>query len=94
MCTAAARAAENLNIIVIYADEMGYGDCTINNPSSKILTSNIDRLTKQYVSNITGLQQKLDNVLTDKQKESRKAKQKQTLVDGRKGVQPLMPPPE
>ena len=54
-----ARAAEKPNIIVIYADDMGYGDCTINNPNPKI-TSNIDRLTKEYVSNITELQQKLD----------------------------------
>lgn len=41
-----ARAAEKPNIIVIYADDMGYGDCTINNPDSKIPTPNIDRLAK------------------------------------------------
>lgn len=35
------------NIIVIYADDMGYGDCTVNNPESKIPTPNIDRLAKQ-----------------------------------------------
>jgi arylsulfatase A-like enzyme len=32
------------NIIVIYADDMGYGDCTANNPESKTSTPNIDRL--------------------------------------------------
>jgi arylsulfatase A len=46
LCAVTARAEENLNIIVIYADDMGYGDCTINNPNPKI-TSNIDRLTKE-----------------------------------------------
>lgn len=38
--------AEKPNIIVIYADDMGYGDCTVNNPESKIRTPNIDRLAK------------------------------------------------
>jgi arylsulfatase A len=42
-----ARAAEKPNIIVIYADDMGYGDCTVNNPESKIPTPNIDRLAKE-----------------------------------------------
>jgi len=35
------------NIVVILADDMGYGDCTANNPDSKIPTSNIDRLAKE-----------------------------------------------
>ena len=35
------------NIVVIYADDMGYGDCTVNNPDSKIPTPNIDRLAKE-----------------------------------------------
>ena len=35
------------NIIVIYADDMGYGDCTVNNPESKIPTPNIDRLANE-----------------------------------------------
>ena len=42
-----ARAAEKPNIIVIYADDMGYGDCTANNPDSKIPTPHIDRLAKE-----------------------------------------------
>jgi len=42
-----AQAADKPNIIVIYADDMGYGDCTANNPESKIPTPNIDRLAKE-----------------------------------------------
>jgi arylsulfatase A len=38
---------ERPNIVVIYADDMGYGDCTVNNPQSKIPTPNIDRLAKE-----------------------------------------------
>lgn len=45
VCT--ANAAEKPNIIVIYADDMGYGDCTANNAESKIPTPNIDRLAKE-----------------------------------------------
>ena len=30
---------KELQDIVIYADDMGYGDCTANNPESKIPTS-------------------------------------------------------
>ena len=41
--------AEKPNIIFILADDMGYGDCSINNPESKILTPNIDRLAKAGV---------------------------------------------
>ena len=47
--TAAADAfsAEKPNIVIIYADDMGFGDCTVNNPESKIHTPNIDRLAKE-----------------------------------------------
>ncbi len=38
------------------------------------------------MSNITELQQKLDDVQTDEQKEARKAEQKQALAEGLKGV--------
>ena len=40
-------AASKPNIIVIYADDMGYGDCTVYNPESKVPTLNIDRLAKE-----------------------------------------------
>ena len=45
----ATQAAEKPNIIFILADDMGYGDCSINNPESKIPTPNIDRLAKAGV---------------------------------------------
>ena len=34
------------NIIIILADEMGYGDLNANNPVSKIPTPNLDRLAQ------------------------------------------------
>jgi hypothetical protein len=73
-----ARAAEKPNIIVIYADDMGYGDCTINNPNPKI-TSNIDRLTNELRIKASA---KAGRVLTHEHREGRKAKQKQALVEG------------
>jgi arylsulfatase A len=35
------------NIVIIYADDMGYGDTSCNNPESKIPTPNIDALAKE-----------------------------------------------
>ena len=40
-------AAENPNIIIILADDQGYGDVSAYNPGSKIPTPNIDRLAKE-----------------------------------------------
>ena len=40
VCT--VHATEKPNIIIIYADDMGYGDCSVNNPESKIPTPNIE----------------------------------------------------
>lgn len=40
-------AAENPNIIIILADDLGYGDVSCNNPESKIPTPNIDRIAKE-----------------------------------------------
>jgi arylsulfatase A len=35
------------NILILYADDMGYGDLGANNPSSKIPTPNLDRLAAE-----------------------------------------------
>jgi len=44
---AAARAADKPNVVVILADDMGYGDPSCYNPSSKIETPHIDRLARE-----------------------------------------------
>ena len=45
VCT--VNAAEKPNIIVILADDMGYGDCRAYNSNSKIATPNLDQLASQ-----------------------------------------------
>ena len=40
-------AAESPNIVIVYADDMGFGDLAIQNPDSKISTPNLDRLAKE-----------------------------------------------
>lgn len=40
-------AGERPNIIIVLADDQGYGDVSANNPKSKIPTPNIDRLAKE-----------------------------------------------
>ncbi|QZT36879.1 arylsulfatase [Halosquirtibacter xylanolyticus] len=37
------------NIVIIYADDMGYGDLNCQNPNSKIPTKNLDRLASEGI---------------------------------------------
>jgi arylsulfatase A len=45
-----SRAVENPNIILIYVDDMGYGDASILNPKSRFKTPNIDRLAREGIT--------------------------------------------
>lgn len=45
--TATLVAAERPNIVIIYADDMGYGDLAIQNPDSKIPTPHLDQLARE-----------------------------------------------
>ncbi len=47
--TPAVFGAAGPNIVIILADDMGYGDVSCYNPDSKIQTPHIDRLAKQGV---------------------------------------------
>lgn len=38
------------NIILILADDLGYGDCTVTNPESKIKTPHLERLASEGIS--------------------------------------------
>lgn len=43
----AQEAPRRPNIVIIYADDMGYGDLGVQNPESKIPTPRLDRLARQ-----------------------------------------------
>jgi arylsulfatase A len=42
-----AEASRRPNIVILYADDMGYGDLAIQNPDAKIATPHLDRLARE-----------------------------------------------
>ena len=47
LCGSTSAAETKPNIVILYADDMGYGDLGIQNPDSKIPTPNLDRLARE-----------------------------------------------
>ena len=45
--TAFTMLAEKPNIILVYVDDMGYGDASCLNPQSKFKTPHLDRLARE-----------------------------------------------
>lgn len=45
--TTLAHSAEKPNVLILYADDLGFGDLSIQNPDSKIPTPNLDQLAKE-----------------------------------------------
>lgn len=46
-CNFTQAAASRPNIVILYADDMGYGDLAIQNPESKIRTPHLDQLARE-----------------------------------------------
>ena len=49
-----AEEVQHPNILILYADDLGYGDLGIQNPESKIPTPNLDQLAKQGMRFLDG----------------------------------------
>jgi arylsulfatase A len=47
LLSASSGFADRPNIVILYADDMGYGDLGIQNPDSKIPTPHLDRLARE-----------------------------------------------
>src|SRR6188508_2142698 len=47
LVSVSAFAADRPNIVILYADDMGYGDLAIQNPDSKIRTPHLDQLARE-----------------------------------------------
>ncbi len=43
------KASEKPNVIIIFADDMGYGDVSSNNPMARTKTPNIDKLGRSGI---------------------------------------------
>lgn len=48
-CNNQEAQVENPNILILYADDMGFGDLNIQNPASKIPTPNLDQLAREGI---------------------------------------------
>ena len=48
--TTGGSASSSPNIILILADDLGYGDCTVTNPESKIKTPHLEQLAREGLS--------------------------------------------
>jgi len=50
-CENHSKKQKNLpNVVIIYADDMGFGDVAANNPESKLKTPNLDKLAEKGVN--------------------------------------------
>jgi len=50
LITANCQVSENPNVVIILADDMGYGDVSFCNPNARTHTPNIDELARQGIS--------------------------------------------
>lgn len=49
ICSSAAMAQNKPNVVIILADDMGYGDVSCNHPNGRVHTPNIDQLAQQGI---------------------------------------------
>ena len=49
LATEVGFTADNPNIVLIYTDDQGYGDCSLLNPETKFQTPNIDRIGRDGI---------------------------------------------
>ncbi len=47
LVAAASASADEPNIVVVLADDLGYGDVAVNNPDSPVPTPNVDRIASE-----------------------------------------------
>lgn len=47
--TPRAKTAEKPNVVIILADDLGYGDVSVNNPLARTRTPNLDRLARESI---------------------------------------------